>query len=126
MKSKEIKKTDGRQYNKRLAPKPISTKDKIVPAKTTKAKKERIASYAVSAMKDEFGSEREFFKYLANKARTNFSAMKLFLEYAYGRPSDSIDKGSRKSTKTAPTINFNMNSNPQLGIENTIDVTEEK
>lgn len=125
-KSDEIKKTDGRKYNKRLAPKPISTKDKLLPAKTTKAKKERIESYAVSAMKEEFGSEREFFKFLAKQAKTSFSAMKLFLEYAYGRPSDTIDKEKRTASRTAPTINFNMTAPPQLEKDNTIDITEEE
>lgn len=39
-KSEETSKNDGRKYNKRLAPKPISTKDKMIkPARTTKAKK---------------------------------------------------------------------------------------
>lgn len=126
-KSEEIKKNDGRQYNKRLAPKPISTRDKLIPApKMNKAKKERIESYAISAMKDEFGSEREFFKYLAKQAKVSFSAMKLFLEYAYGKPSDSIDKERRTSGKSAPTINFNMNVPPKLEEDNIIDVTEEE
>ena len=125
-KSTEIKKNDARKYNKRLAPKPISTKDKMIaPAKTNKAKKERIESYAVSAMKEEFGSEREFFKYLAQQSKVSFNAMKLFLEYAYGKPSDSIDKERRTSGKAAPTINFNMTHPPELEVDNTIDITEE-
>lgn len=126
IKSKETSKNDGRKYNKRLAPKPISTKDKMVkPARTTKAKKERIASYAVSAMKEEFGSEKDFFKHLAKQSKENFNAMKLFLEYAYGKPSDRIDSSSGGRTKNAPTINFVMNNQtPQ--IEQTIDITEEE
>ena len=61
-KSEEIKKTDGRKYNKRLAPKPLSSKQKlIVPKRSTKARRDRVESYAISAMKSEFGSEKDFF-----------------------------------------------------------------
>lgn len=128
IKSEETKKHDGRKYNKRLAPKPISTKDKLVkPARTTKAKKDRIASYAVSAMKEVFGSEKDAFVHMANLAKSNFNQMQLLLQYAYGKPSDSIDKSNAKKTKTAPTINFVMNNAPQqLKDNNTIDITEEE
>ena len=125
-KSKEIKKTDGRKYNKRLAPKPISTKNKIVPARTTKAKSERISSYGIAGMKDEFGSEKEFFKFLAKQARTNFNAMKLLMEYSYGKVSDRIDQDNKRNTKSAPVINFNVNQIPQLESDNTIDITDDQ
>ena len=124
-KSTEIKKTDARQYNKRLAPKPISTKDKIIAApKTNKAKKDRIESYAISAMKEEFGSEKEFFKFLAKKAKESFSYMKLFMEYGYGKASDSIDTDKRTSVKSAPQITFNV-TNQQKENNNIIDITPE-
>lgn len=125
-KSEETSKHDGRRYNKRLAPKPISTKDKMVkPARTTKAKKERISSYAVSAMKEVFGSEKDAFIHMAELAKKNFNQMKLLMEYAYGKPSDSINSDSGKKTNNAPTINFVMNNQtPQ--IENTIDISEEE
>jgi hypothetical protein len=125
-KSEETSKHDGRKYNKRLAPKPISTKDKMIkPTRTTKAKKDRIASYAVSAMKEVFGSEKEAFKHMAELAKTNFNQMKLLMEYAYGKPSESINADSSRKTRTAPTINFVMNNQtPQ--IENTIDISEEE
>lgn len=125
-KSEETSKHDGRKWNKRLAPKPISTKDKMVkPARTTKAKKDRVASYAISAMKQVFGSEKEAFAHMAELAKTNFNQMKLLMEYAYGKPSDSISADSSRKTKNAPTINFVMNNQtPQ--IEQTIDVTEEE
>jgi len=124
-KSEEIKKTDGRKYNKRLAPKPLSSKQKlIVPKRTTKARRDRVESYAVSAMKAEFGSERDFFKHLAKESRKSFNAMKLFMEYAYGRPSDLASGGKKGSGKTAPQITFNVTNTPdQLG--NTIDITDE-
>ena len=124
IKSEETSKHDGRKYNKRLAPKPISTKDKMVkPARTTKAKKERIASYAVSAMKEVFGSEKDAFIHMAELAKKNFNQMKLLMEYAYGKPSDSINADGGKKAKQAPQINFVVN-NPQQ-IEQTIDISEE-
>lgn len=125
-KSEETSKNDGRKYNKRLAPKPISTKDKMIkPARTTKAKKDRIASYAVSAMKEVFGSEKDAFIHMAELAKKNFNQMKLLMEYAYGKPSDSIHSDSKKKAKSAPTINFVMN-NQQPQIDNTIDVETEE
>ncbi len=48
--STEIKRTDGRKNNKRLAPKPISTIKKLQPARQNKAKRERISSYATKAI----------------------------------------------------------------------------
>ena len=125
-KSEETSKNDGRKYNKRLAPKPISTKDKMIkPARTTKAKKDRIASYAVSAMKEVFGSEKDAFIHMAELAKKNFNQMKLLMEYAYGKPSDSINSDSKKKAKSAPTINFVMN-NQQPQIDNTIDIDQEE
>ena len=125
-KSEETSKNDGRKYNKRLAPKPISTKDKMIkPARTTKAKKDRIASYAVSAMKEVFGSEKDAFIHMAELAKKNFNQMKLLMEYAYGKPSDSINSDSKKKTKSAPTINFVVN-NQKPQIDNTIDIEAEE
>jgi hypothetical protein len=97
----------------------------VKPARTTKAKKERIASYAVSAMKEVFGSEKDAFIHMAELAKKNFNQMKLLMEYAYGKPSDSINADSGKKTRNAPTINFVMNNQtPQ--IEQTIDISEEE
>jgi len=126
IKSEETKKHDGRAYNKRLAPKPISTTDKQVkPARTTKAKKDRIASFAVNAMKEVFGGEKEAFVHMAELAKKNFNQMQLLMQYAYGKPSDKIGDGGSKKTKSAPTINFVMNNQtPQ--IDNTIDITEDE
>lgn len=125
-KSEETSKNDGRKYNKRLAPKPISTKDKMIkPARTTKAKKDRIASYAVSAMKEVFGSEKDAFIHMAELAKKNFNQMKLLMEYAYGKPSDSINSDSKKKAKSAPTINFVVN-NQKPQIDNTIDIEAEE
>jgi len=127
-KSEETSANDGRQYNKRLAPKPISTKDKMLPAsRTTKSKKDRLYSYGISAMKEKFGSEKEFFQFLLEQATDgkSFNHLKMFMEYTYGKASDSIDDTAKKSNKTAPIINFNVKDvSPQ--IDNTIDITPDE
>jgi hypothetical protein len=121
-KSQETSKNDGRKNNKRLAPKPLSSKQKLsVPSRTTKAKKDRVESYAISAMKSEFGSEKDFFVHLAGQAKESFNALKLFMEYAYGKPSDVISNSGRSNNKSAPQITFNVSS----PVEPTIDITPE-
>jgi len=123
--SSEIKPTDGRKNNSRLEAKPLSTKDKLLPAKNNNAKRERISSYAVNAMKNVFGSEAEAFENLARLGKDNFNQMKLLLEYAYGKPSDSIsDKGGPVNTIKAPVINF-INQNAPQDVEDTIDITDD-
>lgn len=127
-KSEETSKNDGRKWNKRLAPKPISTTNKLIkPKRTTKAKKDRIASYAVNAMKEVFGGEKETFIHMANLAKQNFSQMQLLMQYAYGKPSDTIGKSDNSKTKNAPTINFVMNGDIAPKIEEKIiDITDEE
>lgn len=126
-KSEETSKNDGRRYNKRLAPKPISTVDKQVkPARTTKAKKERISSFAINAMREVFGGEKEAFIHMAELAKSNFNQMQLLMQYAYGKPSDKIGDSGNKKVKSAPTINFVMGNNPSPQIDNTIDITEDE
>ena len=122
--SSEIKPTDGRKNNSRLEAKPLSTKDKLLPAKSNNAKKERISSYAVNAMKNVFGSEAEAFENLARLGKDNFNQMKLLLEYAYGKPSDSIsDKRNSVNKISAPVINFINQEAPKE--YNTIDITND-
>jgi len=122
--SSEIKPTDGRKNNSRLQAKPLSTKDKLLPAKSNDAKKERISAYAVNAMKNVFGSEAEAFENLARLGKDNFNQMKLLLEYAYGKPSDSIsDKGNSVNKISAPVINFINQNAPQE--DDTIDITND-
>ena len=122
--SSEIKPTDGRKNNSRLQAKPLSTKDKLLPAKSNNAKKERISAYAVNAMKNVFGSEAEAFENLARLGKDNFNQMKLLLEYAYGKPSDSIsDKGNSVNKISAPVINFINQNAPQE--DDTIDITND-
>ncbi len=124
-KSREIKENDGRKGNKRLPAKPLSTKDKLLPAKSNSAKRERISSYAVDAMKKVFGSEQEAFEHLATLGKNNFNQMKLLMEYAYGKPSDNISDSKATTKITAPVINF---FNPKVDEDNednnTIDIKE--
>jgi hypothetical protein len=128
-KSEETSKNDGRKWNKRLAPKPISAKDKMLPApRTTKAKSERVAGYGIKAMKEVFGGEKEYFQYLAEMAKKgNFNAMKLLLEYTYGKASDSIDKDTKVVNKQAPQITFNVTQVPEkLDQADIIDITPDE
>jgi hypothetical protein len=124
-KSREIKENDGRRGNKRLPAKPLSTKDKLLPAQSNSAKKERISSYAVDAMKKVFGSEEKAFEHLAELGKDNFNQMKLLLEYAYGKPSDSIKDGKGTTKITAPVINF-FQPQEEKKDDNIIDITTDE
>jgi len=96
----------------------------LLPAKSNGAKKERISSYAVSAMKEVFGSEKEAFINLAKLGKDNFNQMKLLLEYAYGKPSDSINEKAVGNKISAPVINF-FNHNEPKESEDIIDITND-
>ena len=122
--SQEIKRTDGRKNNKRLEPKPISTIKKLAPARQNKAKRDRISSYATNAMKEVFGSEKEAFKHLAELGKKNFTHMKLLMEYAYGKPSDSINDNNNSKKVQVPVINFFNNKESKIQ-DDVIDVTPE-
>ena len=122
--SQEIKRTDGRKNNKRLEPKPISTIKKLVPARQNKAKRDRISSYATNAMKEVFGSEKEAFKHLAELGKKNFTHMKLLMEYAYGKPSDSINDSNNSKKVQVPVINFFNNKESKIQ-DDVIDITPE-
>jgi len=123
IKSQEVKKHDGRATNKRLPQKKVSTAS-MLPAQPNKAKRELISSYAVKAMKEEFGSEEQAFEHLCRLARKSFAHMKLLLEYAYGRPSDQISEGGGKN-KTAPVIQFIKNEIKQADDIRIIDIEPE-
>lgn len=122
--SQEIKRTDGRKNNKRLEPKPISTIKKLAPARQNKAKRDRISSYATNAMKEVFGSEKEAFKHLAELGKKNFTHMKLLMEYAYGKPSDSINDSNNSKKVQVPVINFFNNKESKIQ-DDVIDITPE-
>ena len=64
-KSEETRATDGRANNRRLAPKPITAKDKqtqLPAARSTPGKKERLQKKGLKAIKDKFGDEQGFFE----------------------------------------------------------------
>ena len=127
-KSQETKKNDGRKWNKRLAPKPISTKDKMLPApKTNKSKKDRMESRTALAIKKAYGSEQEFLNYLAEMSKKSYNYMKLLMEYRYGKVADSIDKDTTRVTKSAPQITFNVTQVPEkLDQAEIIDITPDE
>lgn len=93
---KYLKPTDGRKNNGRSKGE-VYKKPKLPRTHTNKAKKERISAYAIHAMKEVFGSEKEAFQELATKAKDgSFPHMKLFLEYAYGKPEDLVSGEAKK------------------------------
>jgi hypothetical protein len=109
-KSEETRATDGRSNNRRLAPKPITAKDKqqLPAARSTPSKKERLQKKGLKAIKEKFGDEQGFFDFILNEATEegSFNHLKMFMEYTYGKASDSIDDTAKKQTITAPVINF--------------------
>ena len=115
---KYIKSNDGRQNNGRKK----GQKNKPVeatPRRLNKAKKERIALYAVNAMRSVFGSEKEAFESLAEKARDgSFPHFKLLLEYGYGKPEDLVSGDVKKGAT------FNI-QNIFTGTQEKKDDTEE-
>ena len=72
-------------------------------------------------MKKVFGSEQEAFEHLAKLGKNNFNQMKLLMEYAYGKPSDSIKDGKGTTKITAPVINF-FNQDEVKKDDNIIDI----
>ena len=119
-----ITKTDGRKNNGRKpGTKVRKTEKKLTPAKLNKAKKERITLYSINAIREEFGSEQEFFKHLAGQAKKSYNHLKLMMEYAYGKPEDYQHHSPQKQ---APVINFYGNTPPPLEPNNTIDVEHDE
>jgi hypothetical protein len=61
----------------------------------SKADEDRIRTLSISALTSVFGGEEEALKHLATKAkeggRDSFPYLKLLLEYAYGKPKETID-----------------------------------
>jgi len=124
--STEITKIDGRVNNKRLKPIPISTSDKLVPARNNKAKKRQDSVLCcIGYEKKSLEARKKRLKYLTKLAKNNFSHMKLLLEYAYGRPSDSINDAPDKGKTKAPVINF-INNQEVKENKDIIDITDKK
>ena len=122
--SANITKMDGRKNNGRKPGTKIQkTEKKLTPAKLNKAKKERVTLYSINAIREEFGSEQEFFKHLSAQAKKSYNHLKLLMEYAYGKPEDYTH---HTPPKQAPVINFYGNTPPPLQKDNTIDVDYEE
>lgn len=123
-KSDNIRDTDGRKHNKRLPAKvqingPVTSK----PARMNEAKKNKISTYAINAMKKVFGSEQEAMELLAEQAKKgSLGHIKLLMEYGFGKPEDLNPTGGTKKPM-APVINFY--NNPQPLPEHTIDIEAE-
>ena len=108
---------DGRKNNGRQPGTKIKKAPKLTPAKLNKAKRDRIKLYSVNAIRQEFGSEEEFFMHLAKESRKSYNHLKLLMEYGYGKPEDAH---SAPPQKNAPIINFY--GAPQIQQDNTIDI----
>ena len=122
--SEEIRDTDGRKNNAKL---PSLMNDKLALGNSTKAERRRVQRQAKNALKEEYGSEEEFFKYLAQMSKTSYSYMKLFLEYAYGKPTDMAKGDSTPKDPKAPVINFTQNNLvPNEKRQKTIDIPSDE
>lgn len=56
-----------------------------------KAEEDKISSFAIAAIVSIFGSEKEGFEALAEKAKKgSFNHQRLLFEYAYGKPKEEI------------------------------------
>lgn len=123
-----IKPNDGRRNNGRKKGEKYGSKSKTLiksSSQLTPAKKERISTYALNAMKEVFGSEEEAWKSLAEQAKDSFAHMNLLWQYRYGKPTDG-NEGNTKKKLDVPVINFYASEKQIKEIDNTIDVDSEE
>lgn len=123
-KSNEIRSTDGRKHNKRL-PSKVKLKEKVTshPARMNDAKKKLLPKIAEKVAIKELGGAAGIFTQLADIIKSaesdgvKLNAIKMYLEH--------LEKGEVNHTpsKSAPTINFSFNQQPD---EHTIDITPEE
>lgn len=123
-KSNEIRSTDGRKHNKRL-PSKVSIKGQVTskPARMNDAKKKLLPKIAEKVAIKQLGGAAGIFEQLAEIIKSGDSdnvklnAIKMYLEH--------LEKGevNHTPTKSAPTINFSFNQQPD---EHTIDITPEE
>ena len=66
--------------------------------------------YAVNAIRQEYGSEEDFWVEMAKNAKKSFNYAKMITEYAYGKPQEETSTGGGNK---APVINF-YNNQQQL------------
>jgi hypothetical protein len=123
-----IKPNDGRRNNGRKKGDKYGSKAKTLiksSAQLTPAKKERISTYALNAMKEVFGSEEEAWKSLAEQAKDSFAHMNLLWQYRYGKPTDGNQDNTKKKLDV-PVINFYASEKQIKEIDNTIDIDSEE
>ena len=60
----------------------------------SKDEENRIRGLSIGALTEVFGSEEEAMKSLAEQAKESFPHFKLLLEYAYGKPVQTIDQNT--------------------------------
>lgn len=123
-KSNEIKSTDGRKYNKRL-PSKVKIKGQVTsqPARMNDAKRKQLPKIANKVAIKSLGGAEGIFTSLAEIIKSGESdtvklnAIKMYLEH--------LEKGEQSApvSRTAPTINFSFNQQPD---EQTIDITPEE
>lgn len=116
-----VKPNDGRKHNVGVT-KDKRREPKLTPAKFNKAKKDRIPIHAINSIKHEFGSEENFFSWLAERSRKSNYHLGKLLDYAYGKPED-IDRAGKGVSEKPIAISFINNAPKQ---ENTIDVSHEE
>lgn len=56
----------------------------------SKEVEERIKGLSINALVTTYGSEEKAFEYLGNLSKESFPHLKLLIEYAYGKPKESI------------------------------------
>lgn len=127
-KSKEIKKTDGRRYNKRL-PSKVKLNGNVtsVPAKMNEAKKKMLPKIAEKVVITHLGGVEGLFKKLldimdeGDSDAVKLNAIRTYLEHLErGEKNVNPDAGKR----IAPVINFITTESPQVE-EGFIDVESE-
>ena len=127
-KSKEIKKTDGRRYNKRL-PSKVKLNGNVtsVPAKLNEAKKKMLPKIAEKVVIKHLGGVEGLFQKLleimndGESDSVKLSAIRTYLEHLErGEKNNNPDAGR----KIAPVINFITTEPPRID-DDVIDVESE-
>lgn len=57
----------------------------------SKAKETRVSTKAIEAIEKEFGSQEEFWKFVAEKAKDSRDHFQALVQYAYGKPQEKVD-----------------------------------
>jgi hypothetical protein len=65
-----------------------------------KDKEDRIRDLSINALNEIFGSEQAAINHIAEQAKSSFPHLKLLLEYAYGKPKDTIEIESKELETT--------------------------